>query len=219
MAFANERDHIQKVIKENYWLFGEEFHLVTADKDFEKALTEYLYIIDDNDDKTQYFITNQERLRRPDIFICQNRAIENFDGSQSEQNIIVELKAPQIALTKKVHRQIEDYMDLIIKEPRFNSLLRAWRFIAVCKSVDDDIRNLYKSFESYNKRFLTHVVSNYEIYSMTWDDVFKSYELRYTFLLNKLNIDKTVLLNNMDLGQPSRETANALRDQIIELGD
>jgi len=30
--FANERDHIQKVIAENYWLFSEEFHLVTSDR-------------------------------------------------------------------------------------------------------------------------------------------------------------------------------------------
>jgi hypothetical protein len=183
-TFANERDHIQKVIQGNYWLFGEEFHLVTADKNFENALSEYLYIIDGCDDKNKYVIENQERLRRPDVFICQKRATENLDGSQLEQNIIVELKAPQIVLTKKVHRQIEDYLDVIIKEPKFNSQLRAWRFITVCKSVDDDIRKLYKSFENYNRRFLTHKVGDYEIYSMTWDDVFKSYELRYTFLLS-----------------------------------
>jgi len=219
-TFATERNHIQKVISENYWLFGEEFHLVSADKNFEKALSEYLYIIDGNDDKNKYLISNQERLRRPDIFICQKRPLEYPDGSQLEQNIIVELKSPQIILDKKVHRQIEDYMDFIIKEPRFNSQLRVWRFIVVCKSVNDDIKNLYKSFEIYNKRFLTRTVDNqYEIYSMTWDDVFKSYDLRYSFLLKRLDVDQQVLLSSIESIGASRETADRLREEILQLSN
>lgn len=217
-AFATERSHIQKVVAENYWLFGEEFHLVSADENFERSLSEYLYIIDGSDDKDSYRISNQERLRRPDIFICQNRPIENMDGSQLEQNIIVELKAPHVILTKKVHRQIEDYMDLIIKEPRFNSQLRIWRFIAICKSVDDDIRNLYESFKIHNKRFLTRIVGDhYEVYSMTWDDVFKSFELRYSHLLKRLNVDKQTLLDSIEQSGASKETADRLRDEILQV--
>jgi hypothetical protein len=218
-TFANERDHIQKVISENYWLFGEEFHLVTADKNFEAALFEYLYIVDGNKDNTKYKINNPERLRRPDIFICQQRNIENLDGERLEQNIIVELKAPRITLSKKVHRQVEDYMDLIIKEPKFNSQLRVWRFIAVCKSVDDDIRNFYKSMEVHNKRFLTHRVGNYEIYAMTWDDVFKSYDLQYSYLLKRLDIDQQHLINSIESSDATKETADRLRDEILQLSE
>lgn len=216
-AFATERDHIQKVVAENYWLFGEEFHLVSADDNFEKALSEYLYIVDGNEEKRKYLINNPERLRRPDVFICQKRAIENLDGSELEQNILVELKSPHIVLGKKVHRQIEDYMDLIIKEAKFNSQLRVWRFIAVCKSVDDDIRNLYESFKVHNKRFLTRIAGNYEIYAMTWDDVFKSYELRYSFILKRLNVDQQALLSSIEEGTNSKETADRLRDEILRL--
>lgn len=216
-AFATERNHIQKVVAENYWLFGEEFHLVSADENFERALSEYLYIVDGSDDKDSYKISNPGRLRRPDIFICQKRPIEHLDGSQLEQNIIVELKAPRVILTKKIHRQIEDYMDIIIKEPRFNSQLRVWRFIAVCKSVDNDIKNLYESFKTYNQRFLTHIVGNYEIFSMTWDDVFKSYELRYSYLLRKLDVDKQVLLDSIEQSGASRETADRLREEILQI--
>ena len=216
--FANERDHIQKVIAENYWLFGEEFHLVTADRNFEQSLTEYLYVIDEDSDKNKYSIKNQERLRRPDIFMCQKRKVENLDGSQLEQNIIVELKAPLVVLGKKVYRQIEDYMDLIVKEPKFNSQLRAWRFIAVCKSIDEDVRNTIKSQEGHNKRFLAKRINdNYEIYVMTWDDVFKSYEMRYDSLLKELNVDNEAILNSIENSEASRETADRIRDEILQL--
>ena len=30
--YANERDHVQKIVEQHYWLFGEQHHLVTADK-------------------------------------------------------------------------------------------------------------------------------------------------------------------------------------------
>jgi len=218
-TFATERDHIQEVIERNYWLFGEEFHLVTTDKSFETALSEYLYIIDGSSDKAKYSISNPERLRRPDIFICQKREIENIDGSQLEQNIVVELKAPNVVLGKKVHRQIEDYMDLIIKEPKFNSRLRAWRFIAVCKSVDEDINTLYKAHEIHNKRFLTRRVDNYEVYAMTWDDVFMSFEIRYSRLLKHLNVDQQSLLGSIENSSASRETADRLREEIIQLSE
>jgi hypothetical protein len=85
--------------------------------------------------------------------------------------------------------------------------------------VDDDIKNLYEAFKIYNKRFVTHSVVNYEIYSMTWDDVFKSYELRYRFLLNKLNLDKQAFIGSLNVGEPSKETADALREKITDLGN
>ena len=107
-------------------------------------------------------------------------------------------------------------MDLIIKEPKFNSQLRVWRFISVCKSIDDDIKNLYESFKIHNKCFLTRAVGNYEIYSMTWDDVFKSYELRYSFLLRRLDIDQQVLLSSIESFGASKEVANKLRDEILQ---
>jgi hypothetical protein len=76
--FTNERNHIQKAIEQNYWLFGEQYNIVSADENFEKALKEYLYAIDESEDKESYKIKNQDRLRRPDIFICRSRNVEYF---------------------------------------------------------------------------------------------------------------------------------------------
>ena len=43
---ANEVDHLQTMIEKHYWLFGEEYSLVTAEEpNFEEALRRYLYIL------------------------------------------------------------------------------------------------------------------------------------------------------------------------------
>ena len=79
--------------------------------------------------------------------MCNVRDIEASFGTTMEENIIVELKAPKVILSKKVLRQIEDYMDFVRKQPNFNSEYRRWKFIAVCKEVDEDVKGRYKTFE------------------------------------------------------------------------
>ena len=85
-------------------------------------------------------------------------------------------------------------MDFVSKQPQFNSSQRKWKFIAVCKSVDSDVKKRYKSVEEKGKPGLVFQVEDYEIYALTWDDIFKSFDLRHSFILDKLNYDREDLL-------------------------
>ena len=40
-TFANERDHVQKIIEQHFWLFGEQYHMLTSDKNMATSLQEY----------------------------------------------------------------------------------------------------------------------------------------------------------------------------------
>ena len=43
---ANERDHLQKVMDRHFWIFGEEFALVsTTEAKFETAITKYVHLL------------------------------------------------------------------------------------------------------------------------------------------------------------------------------
>lgn len=166
-TFSNERAHIQKIVENHYWLFGERYNLVSADERMQKALEKYLYIIDGNE-SSAILPPSSDLLRRMDIFMCRKQMAEDSYETQLEENIIVELKSPKVKLTNKVYRQIEDYMSYIIKQPEFNSQLRRWKFISVCCEVDDDICSKYEAFKDKGKKFLVYQVNNYEIYAMTW---------------------------------------------------
>lgn len=218
VKFTNERDHIQKIIEDNYWLFGEQYNLVSADVTFEKALKEYLYIIDSKD-KNNYKIKNQDSLRRPDIFMCRSRSLEFQNSTQGEENIIVELKKPEVVLNKKVFRQVEDYMDLIMHESKFNSELRKWKFIMVSTSANDFIKRLHESLEDKGKPFLVRWDKKFEIYAMTWDDVFKSFEIRHSYLLDKLQIDKAIIEEELEAKgiEFSRKGSNELAEKLSKL--
>ncbi|MNY11544.1 hypothetical protein D3C86_1445780 [compost metagenome] len=201
--FTNERDHIQVLVENNYWLFGEQYHLVSADDNFEKTLNNYLYFLeqeekikfdkDEEDDEVlqknknerkRTFIESKEKLKRPDIFICRKNASSGF--LDEEENIIVELKRPSVILTKVQYDQLENYIRFIVKEPKFNSDLRKWKLILIGKDVDDYIKDQYESHKNKGKKFLVQAVKNYEIYAYTWDDIVKIFDHRHQFLLDKI---------------------------------
>lgn len=221
--YANERNHIQKIVQQHFWLFGEQFNLVSVDERMKNALEKYINILYGGKDTDSTLDEDAEQERRMDIFLCNNREVETSFGTTLEENIIVELKAPRVILSKKVLRQIEDYMDFVRKQPSFNSEYRRWKFIAVCKEVDEDVKGRYKTFEDRGKVGLVHEIDNYEVYALTWDDIFKSFELRHAPLLKRLNYDREKLaeeLMNEVKHEDGRNKVNMLRDIAVnEVGD
>lgn len=195
--FANERDHIQKIVQQHFWLFGEQFNLASADMRMQKALENYTNILYGTGNTDRILKEDLEQERRMDIFMCNAREVENSFETIIEENIIVELKAPKVPLSKKVLRQIEDYMDFVRKQPDFNSEYRRWKFIAVCREVDDDIKSRYEAFKGMGKIGLVLQVDNYEVYAYTWDDVFKSFELRHASMLKRLKYDREKLAQEL----------------------
>lgn len=211
--YANERDYVQKIVEQHYWLFGEQYNLVTADQRMQKALANYLNILYGSDAPDATLNPDQEEMRRMDIFLCGARKTEDSVGDEIQENLVIELKAPKVVLTKKVLRQIEDYMDFVRKQPQFNTQLCRWRFIAVCNNVDDDVRARYATNQTKGKKGLVFSVENYELYALTWADVFKSFELRHSFLLKKLKIDQEAIEKDISqqLGNSTgREAVNNL---------
>ena len=195
--FANERNHIQKIIEQHFWLFGEQYNLASADQRMKKALEKYINILYGENDINTTLKEDAEQERRMDIFMCNSREVETSFETVLEENIIVELKAPKVPLSKKVLRQVEDYMDFIRKQPDFNSEYRKWKFIAVCKQVDEDIKSRYETFKDKGKIGLVVQVENYEVYAYTWDDVFKSFELRHAPILKRLKYDREQLAKEL----------------------
>lgn len=214
--FTNERDHIQKIVEQNYWLFGEQFHMVSHDESFENLISKYLCVLDGEDVKSDS-IGNEERKRRPDIFMCRQYIHSYKYSNLREDNVIVELKRPSVKIGTTQFRQIEDYRNFIRKEAQFNSQLRTWKFYVVSKEISEEISAKYQAFEHYNKPFLIDVVANFEIYAMSWDDVFKSFELQHNYILEKLGFDKSQIKNDIPSVLSTKDGVTVLTQEIGHL--
>jgi hypothetical protein len=176
----------------------------------------YTYLLDGKSKAGKF--SDEDARRRPDIFMSRSQKLPGYIYSTYlEENIIVELKRPSVVIGKEQFRQIEDYRDIILGEPKFQSQQRKWIFIVVGKEVDDYIKSQYKTFADRNRPMLVHYQENFEIYAMTWDDVFLTFENREKFMLEKLQFNRQVIYEEVEAYKKSREGSDTLTRDILSL--
>ena len=187
------RDHLQKIISANYWIFGEEYNLVSEDVDFEKALRNYLYII--RGVKKDVWMKNPDKYNRMDLFLSRQ------DGhSDTIRNVIIELKHPtkvNIGLTE--WDQVMRYMQIISQEPQFSGDTFTWDFYLIGSQFDSskNIEALLENNQNKGISGLALQTKNYRIFVKKWIDVIAQCELRHDFINEKLKLKKGRLVESL----------------------
>ena len=203
---AYEVPDIQEMVSKAFWLFGEQYNIVTeAEPDFQQALEAYLEKI--NKSKKTKGVSksraNKDKIDHPDV----NKEMDIFafrqnNHSQTIENIVVELKRPNVELGEVEVSQVKTYMGLIYDEPRFNSPDAQWTFILVGNKLDKTgyINREMKSNATWGKKNLIQHVDDagqhYDIYVKTWSSIFDDFEIRHKFLLDKLEMKRKELSAN-----------------------
>ncbi len=186
---ANEVNHIQKMIENHYWIFGEQYNLVTAaEPNFEEALRRYQhYLHKEYEDNS---IQHPDKLKQMDIF-----AVRQDVYTDSINNIVIELKHPKIHLSEKQLSQVKKYMSVIMSADEFNAPNMTWEFYLVGNTFASDnyIVNEINNNKTHGERSLVFKVNNYKIYVKTWSEVFADFQIRYDYLIKKLSFDRDKL--------------------------
>ena len=186
---ANEVKHIQEMIEAHYWIFGEQYSLVTAaEPNFEEALRRYTSYLHKEYDDTG--IEHPDKLKQMDIF-----AVRQDVHSGGISNIVVELKHPDVRLGEKQLSQVKKYMNVIMSVDQFNAANMTWEFYLVGNTFTSDnfIKNEIDSNKGHGERSLAFKVDRYKIYVKTWGEVFAEFQVRYDYLLKKLSLDRQKL--------------------------
>ena len=188
---ANEPDHLQKLVENHYWLFGEEYHLVTAaEPSFEEALRRYTHILHGKDAEVPK-VDHEDRRREMDLFLCRQVV-----GKDAIQNVVVELKNRRVHLGEKELSQVKRYMRVILGQDEFNATNMSWTFFLVGNGFDRQgyMAGELKSHEHLGEQHLVHKQDGYRIYALKWSDVVASFECRHGFLNKKLEFERDQLL-------------------------
>ncbi|MDO8317232.1 MAG: ATP-binding protein [Flavobacterium sp.] len=189
---ANEVDHLQKLIESHYWIFGEQYHLVTAaEPKFEEALRRYIYLLTDKD--TVVEIDHPHKLKEMDIFACrQNTLMDRIE------NIVIELKHPHINLGSSQYNQVYNYLELIQKQPEFNAPNMSWEFYLIGNKFDSTnfIKNQIITNKPHGTRSLIMHLNEgrIKVYAKTWSEIFADFEIKYNYLNEKLKLERELLV-------------------------
>lgn len=175
---ANEIDHIQKMIENHYWLFGEQYNLVSAaEPNFEEALRRHLHFL--HKEYEEASIKHPDKLKQMDIF-----AVRQDISHNKFNNIVVELKHPNISLGETQLSQVKKYMQVILSNEHFNADKMTWEFYLIGNRfaqtgfIDGELENNKHQGEAH----LVYKVRNCKIYVMRWSEVFAEFEMRHSYL-------------------------------------
>lgn len=187
---AKEVPHLQDLIESHYWLFGEEYHLVTAaEPKFEEALKRYIFKTTGEIKETK--IEHVHKNREMDIFACRQQKREN-----KIENIVVELKHPKIKLGEKEYSQVMKYLSVISSRPEFNAPNMSWKFYLIGNKFDTSKfieRQITTNKNHGEESLIFNEEGRIKVYVKTWSQIFAEFELRHNFLDEKLKLEREKL--------------------------
>jgi len=205
-TYANERDHLQKLIESNYWLFGEEYELVTADKGFAKAMRNFIYRTTGETETDDFDHPN--KLRRMDIFATQ--VVSGFDRISC---LVVELKSPSVDLGSEEFLKLDQYRQTVLADARWKNDRLHWQFMLVGKERKDDplINSMLETAKVHGETSLvSHLESGrVKTYVKRWSEILTDFTLRHNFLLEKLELERDELIDENSTAE------DIIRDQAF----
>jgi len=197
---ANEVDHLQKMVEHHYWIFGEQYHLLTAaEPKFNEALKRYVHLLTANDITPN--IDHPHKLKEMDIFACrQNILVDRIE------NIVVELKHPSVRLGLAQYQQVTNYLELIGKQSEFNSPNMFWEFYLIGNRFDTSnfIKNQISTNRANGMQSLVLMLEEGRIkfFVKTWSEIFSEFEIKHQHLDAQLKVEREKLFNKqMTAGQ------------------
>lgn len=132
-----ERLQLHQILKDNTWVFGEEFALTVSDQSLTEVLRAHA--------KAQKMtITIDEPVKRPGgrkgiIDLMLSRKIPT-NTEEELSHLVIELKAPTVKATSKETEQIKSYAFAVQKDERFKGVPTRWSFWLVVNDVDEYVQ-------------------------------------------------------------------------------
>lgn len=188
-----ERTQLHRILAENPWIFGEEYHLSVDDM----SLTEVLR-------KHKKLIGEDVVIDAPVKHVSQTRGIVDLMLSRQIRrhrandltHLVVELKAPKVNIDTAEISQIKGYAASVSADERFRNVDVKWIFWV----ISDDIGPMGK-FEIGENTSTGQIYKNgnVSIYIKTWAQVLDDNRARMQFFQERLefNADKGEALKHL----------------------
>jgi hypothetical protein len=199
-SVLKERSQLHKIIEKELWLFGEAYNgmpTLWSDKKIGNILEElrnkYFNYNPSIEDDNLVEIKNVEGIDNiTDLFFYSNKILD--DGKK--EILIVELKSPKCAISRKEIQQIDDYAFTVETFPGLPTENVKYKFILISSKLTAYSQSKLKAArERYGKPFLYDCKTgkDIEIYVMEWSEIIELNKRRLGYLSESLQIkDKSV---------------------------
>lgn len=186
-----ERSQLHKILENETWIFGEEFHLSHSDEGLTTVLRSEMGLLrdskDSDDNPLDTLVVRDDGSKAVIDLLLAREIPQNFSGKR--EFLVVELKRPSKKVDLKVKGQIESYALTVAANEQFDKRNTHWTFIAVSNEItqqaEDTINQpgLPQGF-FYDK-------NNVRIGLASWATIIQQCQTRYELFRKKLNYQAT----------------------------
>jgi len=180
-----ERKHLHKIIAKETWIFGDNYTYGVDDVTLKNVLKAYLRDALERDDFEQLVESgdNSELNTIPDVCLWHQFSL----GSAGKENLVIELKRPNLDAGLKEHGQILSYASRVSNDPRFPKDRTRWRFLLITKDVKSELEPQLRQ----KNRTYGHVSEgdNYDVYVLPWGHILSEAKQRHEYLRDALNLN------------------------------
>lgn len=178
-----ERKHLHQIVKNETWLFGDDYTLGADDINLKNVLAQYLKDLGRDDFQEVVDSASNEQLEDiPDICLWKQFYLGE---AGRKKNMVIELKRPSKAIGDKEIRQIMRYCRSVSNDHRFPKDVTKWVFILLATDLTEEAE--FQCEQSNRPWGLIHTVDNCEVWVKSWGRLLQEAEARHQYLKEKLN--------------------------------
>ncbi|WP_061038261.1 ATP-binding protein [Vibrio coralliirubri] len=213
-ADAKEK-HIQKIIENNLWIFGEQYNLLTAEEpDFEDGLRELLKINGNEDYYKKGSVVHKDKNGEMDIFCTRRFKEVDINGNEYYRCLVIELKRGSENIKDTHYQQLQKYFSVIESNRQYSDGNHHWDFLLIAKDMGlpistSMVRGALSHFKGSPGMLFESESKEHRIWCKTWDNIFSGYQIKYKHLLDNLKIQAQDIKN---------KTPDQLSERAVKLG-
>lgn len=195
-----ERSQLHKIVEDELWLFGENYNgtpKLWSDKKIGNILKElrvkYFNYEPTKDDENLIEFDESGLNDITDLFFFN----EKITDTDVKEIMVVELKSPKCAISKKELNQIDDYAFTIEQHSALPNEKVKYKLILISSRLTKYAKSQVKSrrlnFPDNPFMYDKKTEKNIEVYVMEWSELIEQNKRKLSYLANKLEVkDKSV---------------------------
>ena len=181
---VRERSQLHRIVAENAWMFGEQYHLSVDDQSLSEVLRKHINAMNLD-------IEIDIPVKRADgsqgiVDLMFSRNIQ-LTGNEDREHLVVELKRPTVKVDSSVAAQIRSYAFAVADDERFRSVPAKWVFWAVSNDVDTVVQREVSQKDRPHGVLFEDMDQRITIWIKTWSQIISDCRARLRFFEEKLN--------------------------------
>lgn len=184
-----ERDQLHKILAQETWIFGENFHLTSNEETLEEVLAKHLERLgkrSDEDDEIAAVEREDGKRGRVDLLLA--RTVPQ-PRAEEREHLVVELKRPSKKIDATVLAQVESYAIAVAQDERFRDTKTKWVFWAVSNEMTDEARRKAKQRDRIEGVVFDDAELNITVWAKTWGQLIQDCKGRLQFFKKHLDYE------------------------------